>query len=635
MHFFYLSGLHSETLERLKKVAADVMAESQHPLVCSLIFDEIFTRKKVIWQNQTQRYFGYISYGIKKDDVLLPIANEAVVFMLSGINREFEFPVCYHLIKKLDTDDKTTLVIEVLKKITECGIVVKNVSFDGLKINFAMCRQLGANLDVYATNFKPYFENPVNKEKVYIIFDNCHAEKLVRNTLGNKEVIFDDKNARIKWKYFVDLERFSEENEFRTHKLSKKHIDFKSSCMNVKIASETMSTSVADSLQFLLDKGIKQFEGAAPTIRFTRIINDSFDIFNSRNSRSKQIFKNGMSARNKDVILKFFDSTINYLKQLKIEVILKNKKKRVLLCKSRNSTGFLGYIINMYCLQRMYTELVEEKKYIDTFYTYTLSQDHLEIFFSKMRCFHGQNNNPDVINFRSAYRKLCSNIKVIVPQKANCQKLQMELSSLSAYSDIYFISSRRPKLNENLCNEQNFMNAVATEKEKIYSDILALEEMDRTYYLTDRFVGASIAYVARRIEEKIEECFFCEDCKYIFVENEKVIDAYKSSTSVRLPCRSTYDICVQTDKFLRTHKWNDRSNFKVKYFLIFQELDFNQLYTDSAFENHAEHKFHLVKSIINEYTRTKGNQLSRKMTEEEMKFILRKKLNKMILRAGQ
>lgn len=289
----------------------------------------------------------------------------------------------------------------------------------------------------------------------------------------------------------------------------------------------------------------------------------------------------------------------------------------------------------MTCLQKMYVELVEEKKYIGTFYTYPMSQDHLEVFFSKMRCFHGQNNNPDVINFQSAYRKLSSNIQVMVPQRANCQKLQMERSPLSVYSDIYFISSRRPKLIENLCQDSEFMEMVAMEKEKICSDILEMEEIDRTYYLTDGFVGASIAYVARRIEEKIEDCFFCEDCKSIFAENEKLTDAFKSSTSVRAACRSTYDICVQADKFLRTHKWNDRSEFKVKYFLIFQELDFNKLYPDSSFENHTEHKFHLIKSIINEYTRVRGNQLSRKMTEEQIKVILRKKLNKWILREGQ
>lgn len=115
-----------------------------------------------------------------------------------------------------------------------------------------MCRQLGANLNIFAEDFKPYFENPVNGSKIFIIIDNCHAEKLVRNTLGNKGVIYDDNGGRIEWKHFVDLENFSQKHDLRTHKLNKKHIEFKSSIMNVRIASETLSNSVADSMEFLM-----------------------------------------------------------------------------------------------------------------------------------------------------------------------------------------------------------------------------------------------------------------------------------------------------------------------------------------------------------------------------------------------
>lgn len=338
-----MQGIHSETLERLKKVAADIMAESNQPLICTLMFDEIYIRKKVVWLNQSQRYFGHISYGMKEDDVQLPIADQAIVFMLRGINREFEFPVCYHLIQSLSAAVKYALVKEVLIKVTECGILVKNLSFDGLKTNFAMCRLFGANFELYTKKFMPYFENPINKEKVYIIFDNCHAEKLARNTLGNKRVIFCGK-GQIEWQHLIDLESFSRENNFRTHKLSKKHIEFKSSHMNVKISAETMSNSVADSLQFLMDKGVEQFKNAAPTIRFIRTINHLFDIFNSRNSKSKQIFKNGLCPQNIDTIFAFFDETIKYLKNLKIEAVVNEETKKINLCRSINNTGFLGYI---------------------------------------------------------------------------------------------------------------------------------------------------------------------------------------------------------------------------------------------------------------------------------------------------
>lgn len=629
-------GIHKETLERLKTMCAEIKAKSGQPLVCCLINDEMFIKKQVLWCNQSQKYFGYVSYGIKPDETLLPIANEALVFMLSGINFHFEFPIGYHFIKSLSSDEKAKLLSEIITEVTKCGVIIKCITFDGLRANFKMCADLKANLDIFSKDFKPYIENPVNGDKIYIILDNCHAEKLIRNTLGNKGVIYDGDMNRIEWKHLINLEKISRENGLRTHKLTKKHIDFKSSIMNVKIASETLSNSVADSLQFLLDKGVNGFTQVAPLIQMIRTFNNLFDIFNSRSILNKEMFKRAMNATNKDEIVHFFKEAEKYIKKLKIDgtVGTSGKMKKILLVNSQNSTGFKGYIINMASLEQLYHELVEEKKYVDALHTYALSQDHIEIFFGKIRSFHGHNNNPDVVNFQSAYKKLCNSIHVMVPEQSNCRKFQMELSSLTWKSDVYFVSSRRPLLLNNKL-DADFMAKVNAEREKICSDVTTLDQMDRTNYLIDDCVGASISYVARQIEEKIENSFFCDDCKSIFIENDHMSYGFKRYVTKRLPCRSTYYICSVADKFLRTHRWNDRSEFKIKYFLIFQEIDFDKLYVNSLFEGHQEHKFHLVKSIINEYTRIRGNQLSKNVTTEEMKQILRSRLNKMILRSGQ
>lgn len=530
-------GFHSETFERLKKMSVDVMKETGNPLVCCLIADEMYIRKQILWCNQSQRYVGYISYGAKPEEKLLPIANQAIVFMLTGINQQFEFPVGYHFIASLDTDSKVVLFTEVIRKLTECEIIVKNLTFDGLATNFSMCRNLGAHLNIFDENFKPYILNPVNMSKIFIIIDNCHAEKMARNTLGNKEVIFDDKGERIKWQHIVDLAKFSAENDFRTHKLSKKHIDFKSSIMNVRISNETLSNSVADSLQFLLDRDIPEFQDAGPTIRFIRIINNLFDIFNSKSMKSKEVFKRGMSVENKESIYNFFDEATQYIKALKIDNI--DKKRNELLTTSRNKTAFCAFIINIVSVKAMYEELVEEKNYIEVLYTYSLSQDFLEMFFGKLRSFHGFNNNPDVINFQSAYRKLCSNIQIAPPLKSNCQKFQMQLTTCSTYSDIFYVSSRRPKFTTNTTADPAFMSKVADEREAIISDVVRLDEIDHVYHLTDNIRGASIAYIAQRIEEKIKANFICDHCILIFDENEKVLDCYKSSVADSRPCRST------------------------------------------------------------------------------------------------
>ena len=61
--------------------------------------------------------------------------------------------------------------------------------------------------------------------------------------------------------------------------------------MNVKLAAQLLSESVASSLQFCLNEKLPGFEGCESTIKFIRIFNNLFDILNSRNLKSTE-YKN-------------------------------------------------------------------------------------------------------------------------------------------------------------------------------------------------------------------------------------------------------------------------------------------------------------------------------------------------------
>jgi len=57
--------------------------------------------------------------------------------------------------------------------------------------------------------------------------------------------------------------------------------------MKVKLATQLLSKSVADALFFCQNNlNLKDFEDYDGTIRFIRIMNDAFDILNSRNIKS-------------------------------------------------------------------------------------------------------------------------------------------------------------------------------------------------------------------------------------------------------------------------------------------------------------------------------------------------------------
>lgn len=63
----------------------------------------------------------------------------------------------------------------------------------------------------------------------------------------------DDQDRKIEWHYFVSLEKSNREDGFIfVSKLSRKHIEYQQRKMKANIAVRTLSSSVADSMEYLL-----------------------------------------------------------------------------------------------------------------------------------------------------------------------------------------------------------------------------------------------------------------------------------------------------------------------------------------------------------------------------------------------
>lgn len=260
-------GIQTDHLEKLKRIASDFESLNKRKMICSLVFDEMYIRKQMLWSLNQSKYIGFINYGENPNDEKKRIATQAITFILNGINSSFEFPVAYFFIDKLDKFQRKDLVVEIVTAVTNCKIKISNLTFDGHPSNACMCELLGANLAVDSSQFQSFFLNPVDGEKIYLIFDPCHMEKLLRNTLGIKKTIYDHKNEKVEYKYFEALHKYSKENGFHTHKLSRKHMQWARNSMSVRLAVETLSASVANAMQFLLEQKHPDFVGAEATIR--------------------------------------------------------------------------------------------------------------------------------------------------------------------------------------------------------------------------------------------------------------------------------------------------------------------------------------------------------------------------------
>ncbi|EZA53572.1 THAP domain-containing protein [Ooceraea biroi] len=128
------------------------------------------------------------------------------------------------------------------------------------------------------------------------------------------------------------------------------------------------------------------------------MMNDLFDIFNSRNLRQK-FYKRPINPDNYESVLCKLEECKEYLLNLKFE-------NGQLVVRSNRKTGVLGFLINIESLKMLYQDICDKEQILPYIPLYQISQDHLEIFFGCIRAFGRQNNNPTVGQFKAAFKRL-------------------------------------------------------------------------------------------------------------------------------------------------------------------------------------------------------------------------------------
>lgn len=180
-------------------------------------------RTQVEWNHSQQRFIGYVNYGnVIEDSENLPLAKEALVYLLTGINQRWKIPVAYFFVAALTAEERAEITKKVLEFISTSKVHVVALTFDGLPANVSMCLKLNTN--VYEG--KPYFKHPINDHNIYIFFDAAHMLKLIRNVLASKETLFDRDGNPIKWEFFEKLLKIQKDSFCHlANKLNRKHIE--------------------------------------------------------------------------------------------------------------------------------------------------------------------------------------------------------------------------------------------------------------------------------------------------------------------------------------------------------------------------------------------------------------------------
>lgn len=207
-----------------------------------------------------------------------------------------------------------------------------------------------------------------------------------------------------------------------------------------------------------------------------------------------------------------------------------------------------------------------------------------------------------------------ANSTVIYSKHANCRILNSD-SITNPYSNLLHVTSRRSTIT-GIRSQDNWQFST-DEIEQLYEKLAKIEEFERSKHLIDDLGNVTIAHIANIIEKKVITAaqFKCDSCKIIFSENtEKVQTAFLSSKFKQKPCRSTFSICQQAERFLKIQLLRGSINFNIVYHEILDGLNVDALYSQTDFSNHFDHKIYLIRYVAEEYIKIKAAYIAKMAT---------------------
>ena len=128
-------GITKEAIGSVKRK----IAESKHPLVFALMLDEMAIKKQIEWDGK--QHVGFVNLGENIDDDTLPVASNALVYLLVPLNSNWKAPVAYYLTDGLTGEVLANLTNNLLthlhdNSINVCVLVVVAIRACYLHLGF-------------------------------------------------------------------------------------------------------------------------------------------------------------------------------------------------------------------------------------------------------------------------------------------------------------------------------------------------------------------------------------------------------------------------------------------------------------------------------------------------------------------
>ena len=259
--------------------------------ICGVCIDGMSIKTVLEWDQHKSKMVGLVDFGPNVD---LPgedkPAQEALVIMAVGVRSAWKLPLAYFFCVGCSASLQAQLLRSIFDQLLEIGVTPLSLTLDGMITDVKTVNLLGCSTSI--DNIRCYFEyenSPL--KKIFVFFDPSHCMKNVRNALGVLRS-FKLNEGCVRWSHIVQLHQVqSKEGLVAGNKLTKAHVNFQRQKIKVKLATQTFSAAVVNSIRFCRLIDIPGFEQSEETEMFVETMDRLLDILNSYKDFCKSKYK--------------------------------------------------------------------------------------------------------------------------------------------------------------------------------------------------------------------------------------------------------------------------------------------------------------------------------------------------------
>ncbi|KAK3928277.1 DNA transposase, partial [Frankliniella fusca] len=277
-------GISQPFLALLKKKVENLKSRDRQ---CVLLFDEVFLRGRLFYNNIKNIVTGFEDFGQRgRTDF---IADHAMVFMVQGLHVKWTQPIAYYFVSKTCPASLLKYLIEdVVKELTDIGIIVKaTVSDQGptnrTTIN-ALRKSSGDNI-IYS----------VAGQRLVHIWDMPHILKNIRNNLITSDLEFSNKKVA-KWRQLIDFYIY-DQTRTKLSSLTMRHVNPQGrDKMRISYAAQVFSACVSKVIKAIVS--ITEGKTLSHCLPFAELCDDIDAFFDLCNGpKTKELKENQKPCR--------------------------------------------------------------------------------------------------------------------------------------------------------------------------------------------------------------------------------------------------------------------------------------------------------------------------------------------------